>query len=63
MSEGWWDLRLIYSKLCCSGSRYTCPFVEKFSIDIETYYKTDPGDHNNVFNLSAAEKRQTILGE
>uniref|UniRef100_A0A8C5NPS4 Phosphatidylinositol transfer protein membrane associated 2 n=1 Tax=Junco hyemalis TaxID=40217 RepID=A0A8C5NPS4_JUNHY len=42
-------------------TRYTCPFVEKFSIDIETYYKTDPGDHNNVFNLSAAEKRQTIL--
>lgn len=43
--------------------RYTCPFVEKFSIDIETYYKTDPGDHVNVFNLSPAEKRQTILGE
>ncbi|XP_015499293.1 membrane-associated phosphatidylinositol transfer protein 2 isoform X4 [Parus major] len=42
-------------------TRYTCPFVEKFSIDIETYYKTDPGDHNNVFNLTAAEKRQTIL--
>ncbi|XP_036248974.1 membrane-associated phosphatidylinositol transfer protein 2 isoform X2 [Molothrus aeneus] len=42
-------------------TRYTCPFVEKFSIDIETYYKTDPGDHSNVFNLSAAEKRQTIL--
>ncbi|NXH83320.1 PITM2 protein, partial [Edolisoma coerulescens] len=42
-------------------TRYTCPFVEKFSIDIETYYKTDPGDHNNVFNLSTAEKRQTIL--
>ncbi|XP_057893130.1 membrane-associated phosphatidylinositol transfer protein 2 isoform X2 [Melospiza georgiana] len=42
-------------------TRYTCPFVEKFSIDIETYYKSDPGDHNNVFNLSAAEKRQTIL--
>lgn len=43
--------------------RYTCPFVEKFSIDIETYYKTDPGEHANVFNLSPAEKRQTILGE
>ncbi|NXI51950.1 PITM2 protein, partial [Chloroceryle aenea] len=42
-------------------TRYTCPFVEKFSIDIETYYKTDPGEHGNVFNLSAAEKRQTIL--
>ncbi|XP_037231284.1 membrane-associated phosphatidylinositol transfer protein 2 isoform X11 [Falco rusticolus] len=42
-------------------TRYTCPFVEKFSIDIETYYKTDPGEHGNVFNLSPAEKRQTIL--
>ncbi|XP_074966696.1 membrane-associated phosphatidylinositol transfer protein 2 isoform X5 [Phalacrocorax aristotelis] len=42
-------------------TRYTCPFVEKFSIDIETYYKTDPGEHVNVFNLSPAEKRQTIL--
>ncbi|XP_069727250.1 membrane-associated phosphatidylinositol transfer protein 2 isoform X3 [Phaenicophaeus curvirostris] len=42
-------------------TRYTCPFVEKFSIDIETYYRTDPGEHVNVFNLSPAEKRQTIL--
>ncbi|XP_074743268.1 membrane-associated phosphatidylinositol transfer protein 2 isoform X5 [Strix uralensis] len=42
-------------------TRYTCPFVEKFSIDIETYYKTDPGEHVNVFNLSPTEKRQTIL--
>uniref|UniRef100_A0A4W3J589 Phosphatidylinositol transfer protein membrane associated 2 n=1 Tax=Callorhinchus milii TaxID=7868 RepID=A0A4W3J589_CALMI len=42
-------------------TRYTCPFVEKFSIDIETYYKPDPGDHVNVFNLSATEKRQRIV--
>ncbi|XP_041436289.1 membrane-associated phosphatidylinositol transfer protein 2 isoform X2 [Xenopus laevis] len=42
-------------------TRYTCPFVEKFSIDIETYYKSDSGDHANVFNLSPAEKRQTTL--
>ncbi|XP_060751666.1 membrane-associated phosphatidylinositol transfer protein 2 isoform X3 [Tachysurus vachellii] len=39
-------------------TRYTCPFVEKFSIDIETYYKPDTGNQNNVFNLSSAEKRQ-----
>uniref|UniRef100_UPI00398F8BCE membrane-associated phosphatidylinositol transfer protein 2 isoform X4 n=1 Tax=Pristiophorus japonicus TaxID=55135 RepID=UPI00398F8BCE len=39
-------------------TRYTCPFVEKFSIDIETYYKADSGDQANVFNLSTAEKRQ-----
>ncbi|KAE8635068.1 hypothetical protein XENTR_v10002506 [Xenopus tropicalis] len=42
-------------------TRYTCPFVEKFSIDIETYYKSDYGDLANVFNLSPAEKRQTTL--
>uniref|UniRef100_A0A3B1J6P8 Phosphatidylinositol transfer protein membrane associated 2 n=1 Tax=Astyanax mexicanus TaxID=7994 RepID=A0A3B1J6P8_ASTMX len=39
-------------------TRYTCPFVEKFSIDIETYYKPDTGTQNDVFSLSSAEKRQ-----
>uniref|UniRef100_A0A8C6TFA0 Phosphatidylinositol transfer protein membrane associated 2 n=1 Tax=Neogobius melanostomus TaxID=47308 RepID=A0A8C6TFA0_9GOBI len=38
-------------------TRYTCPFVEKFSIDIETYYKPDTGNQGDVFNLSCAEKR------
>ncbi|XP_072371818.1 membrane-associated phosphatidylinositol transfer protein 2 isoform X6 [Scyliorhinus torazame] len=42
-------------------TRYTCPFVEKFSIDIETYYKPDSGDQANVFNLSTAEKRQRMI--
>ncbi|KAL0965765.1 hypothetical protein UPYG_G00285430 [Umbra pygmaea] len=37
-------------------TRYTCPFVEKFSIDIETYYKPDAGTQE-CFNLSLAEKR------
>uniref|UniRef100_A0A3B4B1W4 Phosphatidylinositol transfer protein N-terminal domain-containing protein n=1 Tax=Periophthalmus magnuspinnatus TaxID=409849 RepID=A0A3B4B1W4_9GOBI len=39
-------------------TRYTCPFVEKFSIDIETYYKPDTGNQADVFNMSATEKRQ-----
>ncbi|XP_048037189.1 membrane-associated phosphatidylinositol transfer protein 2 isoform X2 [Chanodichthys erythropterus] len=39
-------------------TRYTCPFVEKFSIDIETYYKPDTGNQNDVFSMSSAEKRQ-----
>ncbi|KAI7793605.1 putative membrane-associated phosphatidylinositol transfer protein 2-like [Triplophysa rosa] len=39
-------------------TRYTCPFVEKFSIDIETYYKPDTGTQNDVFNMSGAERRQ-----
>uniref|UniRef100_A0A3P8W7I1 Phosphatidylinositol transfer protein N-terminal domain-containing protein n=1 Tax=Cynoglossus semilaevis TaxID=244447 RepID=A0A3P8W7I1_CYNSE len=42
-------------------TRYTCPFVEKFSIDIETYYKSDTGNQSDVFNMSAAEKRQTTI--
>uniref|UniRef100_A0A1A8ENR9 DDHD domain-containing protein n=1 Tax=Nothobranchius korthausae TaxID=1143690 RepID=A0A1A8ENR9_9TELE len=44
-------------------TRYTCPFVEKFSIDIETYYKPDTGDQGNVFNLSAADKRQREIDQ
>ncbi|KAM6931059.1 membrane-associated phosphatidylinositol transfer protein 2-like isoform 3-T3 [Xenentodon cancila] len=42
-------------------TRYTCPFVEKFSIDIETYYKPDTGNQADVFNLSAADKRQRTI--
>uniref|UniRef100_A0A3Q1HJE5 Phosphatidylinositol transfer protein membrane associated 2 n=1 Tax=Acanthochromis polyacanthus TaxID=80966 RepID=A0A3Q1HJE5_9TELE len=42
-------------------TRYTCPFVEKFSIDIETYYKPDTGNQAEVFNMSAAEKRQRTI--
>ncbi|XP_062414904.1 membrane-associated phosphatidylinositol transfer protein 2 isoform X1 [Pungitius pungitius] len=42
-------------------TRYTCPFVEKFSIDIETYYKPDTGNQVDVFNLSSAEKRQRTV--
>uniref|UniRef100_UPI00358EA2A1 membrane-associated phosphatidylinositol transfer protein 2-like isoform X1 n=2 Tax=Myxine glutinosa TaxID=7769 RepID=UPI00358EA2A1 len=42
-------------------TRYTCPFVEKFSIDIETYYKPDAGQQPDLFNLSAAEKRQVTV--
>uniref|UniRef100_A0A3Q1FU38 Phosphatidylinositol transfer protein membrane associated 2 n=1 Tax=Acanthochromis polyacanthus TaxID=80966 RepID=A0A3Q1FU38_9TELE len=42
-------------------TRYTCPFVEKFSIDIETYYKPDTGNQVDVFNLSSVEKRQRTV--
>ncbi|XP_030213836.1 membrane-associated phosphatidylinositol transfer protein 2 isoform X2 [Gadus morhua] len=42
-------------------TRYTCPFVEKFSIDIETHYKPDTGNQPDVFNMGAAEKRQRTL--
>ncbi|XP_047416214.1 membrane-associated phosphatidylinositol transfer protein 2 isoform X5 [Sciurus carolinensis] len=39
-------------------TRFTCPFVEKFSIDIETFYKTDAGENPDVFSLSPVEKNQ-----
>ncbi|XP_061788871.1 membrane-associated phosphatidylinositol transfer protein 2-like isoform X2 [Nerophis lumbriciformis] len=42
-------------------TRYTCPFVEKFSIDIETYYLADTGTQADVFNMSAADKRQRTI--
>ncbi|XP_013774774.1 protein retinal degeneration B-like [Limulus polyphemus] len=36
-------------------TRYTCPFLERFSLDIETKYFDDAGDQKNVFNLSPSE--------
>lgn len=50
-------------RLSFSSFRYTCPFVEKFSIDIETYYKPDTGNQVDVFNMSLAEKRQRTVGK
>jgi len=44
-------------------TRYTCPFVEKFSIEIETYYFGDNGSKDNVFNLSGSEKRNVTTGK
>nr|CAG4638237.1 EOG090X00NX [Cyclestheria hislopi] len=42
-------------------TRYTCPFVEKFSLDIETVYKEDCGQIENVFNLNGAELHDRII--
>lgn len=43
-------------------TRYTCPFVEKFSLDIETVYKEDPGDIENVFQLKGSELSERAVG-
>ncbi len=43
-------------------TRYTCPFVEKFSLDIETVYKEDPGDIGNVFQLKGSELNERAVG-
>ncbi|XP_048507516.1 protein retinal degeneration B isoform X3 [Athalia rosae] len=42
-------------------TRYTCPFVEKFSIEIETYYFSDNGYQENVFKLSGSDLRNRIV--
>lgn len=43
-------------------TRYTCPFVEKFSLDIETVYREDCGDIENVFKLSNSELSERAVG-
>ncbi|XP_023026564.2 retinal degeneration B isoform X1 [Leptinotarsa decemlineata] len=42
-------------------TRYTCPFVEKFSLEIETYYYPDNGHQENVFHLSGGDLRNRIV--
>ncbi|KAL0133524.1 hypothetical protein PUN28_000927 [Cardiocondyla obscurior] len=42
-------------------TRYTCPFVEKFSVEIETYYFPDDGHQENVFKLTGSDYRNRIV--
>lgn len=42
-------------------TRYTCPFVEKFSLEIETYYFGDNGNQENVFQLSGQDLRNRVV--
>ncbi|XP_020294135.1 protein retinal degeneration B isoform X3 [Pseudomyrmex gracilis] len=42
-------------------TRYTCPLVEKFSVEIETYYFPDNGLQENVFNLTGSDYRNRIV--
>lgn len=44
-------------------TRYTCPFVEKFSIEIETYYFPDDGHQENVFNMTGSDLRNRLVGK
>lgn len=43
-------------------TRYTCPFLDKFFIDIETKYTDDDGRQENVFDLSAEDLNTRIVG-
>lgn len=42
-------------------TRYTCPFVEKFFLEIETKYLSDPGNSENVFELSGSDLQSRIV--
>lgn len=42
-------------------TRYTCPFVEKFSLEIETYYFADNGYQENVFKLAGSDLRNRLV--
>lgn len=42
-------------------TRYTCPFVEKFYLEIETYYFADNGHQENVFQLTGSDLRNRIV--
>ncbi|XP_050292895.1 protein retinal degeneration B isoform X2 [Anthonomus grandis grandis] len=42
-------------------TRYTCPFVEKFYLEIETYYFPDNGHQDNVFKLAGSDLRNRIV--
>ena len=37
-----------------SKTIFSCPFVDKFSLEIETYYTPDRGNTENIFNLSVS---------
>lgn len=42
-------------------TRYTCPFVEKFSLEIETRYLGDKGNTDNVFNLPSKDLKTRVV--
>lgn len=44
-------------------TRYTCPFVDKFFIEIETKYFNDDGRQENVFTLSDEDLSARAVGK
>lgn len=53
----------VYFTCLVAKTRYTCPFVEKFSLEIETYYYPDDGHQENVFNLDGSDLRNRVVGK
>jgi hypothetical protein len=44
-------------------TRYTCPFIQRFSLEIETSYCADAGHQENVFGLSGSDLRNRGVGK
>lgn len=44
-------------------TRYTCPFVEKFYLEIETHYLSDNGCQENIFHLQGSDLRNRAVGK
>uniref|UniRef100_A0A0N4ZNB4 DDHD domain-containing protein n=1 Tax=Parastrongyloides trichosuri TaxID=131310 RepID=A0A0N4ZNB4_PARTI len=42
-------------------TKYSCPFVDRLSVEVETHYFNDPGDQENVFNLSKEDLKNRIV--
>ncbi|KAL5016500.1 hypothetical protein ScPMuIL_006089 [Solemya velum] len=42
-------------------TRYRCPFIEKFLLEIETKYLNDGGEETNIFNLKDAADQQRVV--
>lgn len=44
-------------------TRYRCPFIDRFSLEIETIYLPDCGTEENVFRLTKKEFDQRTVGK
>uniref|UniRef100_A0A914VVA9 DDHD domain-containing protein n=1 Tax=Plectus sambesii TaxID=2011161 RepID=A0A914VVA9_9BILA len=42
-------------------TRYSCPFMDRFVVEVETRYFDDAGTRENVFGLNKAEIKQRIV--
>jgi hypothetical protein len=43
-------------------TRYRCPFIERFILEVETCYQSDFGTQENIFNLKPQEIEQRVVG-
>uniref|UniRef100_A0A914C020 DDHD domain-containing protein n=1 Tax=Acrobeloides nanus TaxID=290746 RepID=A0A914C020_9BILA len=42
-------------------TRYSCPLMDRFSVEVDTKYFNDPGTQENVFNLSEDELKNRVV--